>query len=185
MARYRRDKTPGTTWFFTVVTYQRRHLLCDKVVRTALREAIRKVKVRHPFVIDAWVLLPNHMHCIWTLPEGDSNYSLRWKLIKSHVTRECRKYIHHSNDASSAKIRRRESAIWQRRFWEHRIRNEKDYSHHMDYLHYNPVKHGLCKSPSEWPHSTLHRLMAEGIYPGNWAEEVASEFRENDGYGEI
>jgi len=185
MTRYRRDKTPGASWFFTVVTYQRRELLCDKPVRIALRNAISRVRIRHPFVIDAWILLPNHFHCIWTLPDGESNYSLRWKLIKSYVTRACGKYYLQPEDLPPSKTRRRESVIWQRRFWEHRIKNEKDYALHMDYLHYNPVKHGYCKAPSKWRYSTLHRLKAEGIYPEDWGECNSSKMNMTIDCGEI
>ena len=185
MTRYRRDKTPGASWFFTVVTYRRGDLLCDKPVRTALRKAISRVRILHPFKIDAWVLLPNHLHCIWTLPESESNYSLRWKLIKSFVTRACREYYTQSEDLPPSKAHRRESVIWQRRFWEHRIRNAKDFALHMDYIHYNPVKHGYCRAPSKWPYSTLHRLKAEGIYPQDWAEINPPSIKGNVDYGEI
>jgi putative transposase len=185
MSRYRRDKTPGATWFFTVVTFRRRDLLCDEPIRIALREAIRKARIKHPFNIDGWVLMPNHLHCIWTLPAGDADFSLRWKLIKGAVTRDCKRHYPHMQCAPGTKLRRRESAIWQRRFWEHRIRDERDYTHHMDYLHYNPVRHGLCSTPSDWPYSTLHRLIAQGRYPADWAAERPPEFGEDEQYGEV
>ena len=169
MSRYRRQNTPGSTWFFTVVTYERRAFLCDEKVRSALREAIKKVQTNHPFKIEAWVLLPDHFHCIWTLPEQDSNYPLRIRLLKRYVTQSCAGFLHRDSLNTPSRRKRKESTIWQRRYWEHRLRTDKDFRNHMDYIHYNPVKHECCQSPTEWPYSTIHRLTKEGVYPKNWA----------------
>jgi putative transposase len=162
------------------VTYQRRTFLCDDKVRAALKDAVRKVQVKYPFKIEAWVLLPDHFHCIWKLPDKDSNYQLRIRLIKTYVTQACSSFLHRENLSTASKRKRKESTIWQRRYWEHRIRSEKDLRHHMDYIHYNPVKHGLSQSPTEWPYSTIHRLTRKGIYAENWA----SEPEEKHDYGE-
>ncbi len=169
MPNYRRDRTPGATYFFTVVTYQRRPWLCHPSARRVLREAVRKVQASRPFRIDAWVLLPDHLHCIWTLPEGDCDYSVRWRLIKDHASR-CLSavLVPEGVRLSESRRRRGETAVWQRRFWEHRIRNGADFIAYCDYIHYNPVKHGLCRCPTDWPWSTIHRLVSAGYYPPDW-----------------
>lgn len=168
MSRYRRANTPGATYFFTVVTYRRRTFLCDEHLRYTLREAISKVRDQYPFQIDAWVLLPGHLHTIWTLPDGDAKFPLRWQLIKRHVTRQCGELLHQPGLMTDSKTRHRESTIWQRRYWEHLIRNDADYERHMDYLHYNPVKHGLVKQVKDWPYSSFHRYVENGTYDENW-----------------
>ena len=160
---YRRSTAPGATYFFTVVTHQRRPVFDNQQAVTLLRAAFRKTKQRHPFEIDAFVLLPEHIHCIWTLPEGHHDYSTRWGLIKSEFTRNF------PNQTPSNP--RRERAIWQRRFWEHQIRDERDLRAHIDYIHYNPVKHGLVTAPIDWPYSSLHRYVRQGILPANWAAD--------------
>ncbi len=135
MSHYRRALTPGACYFFTVVTYRRQPFLCDDDVRLALRQAIEKVRQRYPFTIDAWVLLPDHLHCIWTLPKEDTDFPLRWNLIKRYVTRTCRDRLHRPEWVNASKYRHREATLWQRRYWEHQIRNDRDYAAHMDYLH--------------------------------------------------
>ena len=168
MSYYRRANTPGTSYFFTVVTYRRQRILCDPPIRTALRNAINKTRIKHPFTIDAWVLLPDHLHCIWTLPDGDADFSLRWAKIKRDVSLACGGQYKEWRWLSESKRKHRESTIWQRRYWEHRIRDEEGYRRHMDYIHYNPVHHGLCDSPAQWPWSTLASYVAEGVYPTDW-----------------
>ena len=185
MPRYRRAHSPGATYFFTVVTFRRRRFLCDEDVRTALRRATVKVRTTYPFTIDAWVLLPDHLHCIWTLPEGDADFSRRWNVIKRYVTRACRQRWHCQEWITESKQRHRESTLWQRRFWEHRIRDENDFAAHLDYVHYNPVKHGLCRHPSQWPYSTLHRLTAKGVYPPGWADDEPPRFSSQLDRGEV
>jgi putative transposase len=167
MSRYRRAPS-GTTFFFTVVAYRRRPILCKEPVISALRDAISRVRAQRPFFLDAFVLLPDHLHCIWTMPAEDSNFSVRWSLIKHHVSFACR---HLSVDESTTQSRRkhRDAGIWQRRFWEHRIRDDADLQRHVDYVHINPVKHGLAQSACQWPYSTFHRYLKVGMYPVDWA----------------
>jgi putative transposase len=119
MPQYRRTVLPGATYFFTVVAYRRRPILCDEPVRGALRAAIATVRDRYPFTIDAWVLLPDHLHCLWTLPLGDADYSLRWNLIKRSVALACTGLYHRPDWMSPSKTKHRESTFWQRRYWEH------------------------------------------------------------------
>lgn len=175
MSHYRRANTPNATYFFTVVTYRRQRFLCDAPVRHALRKAIIKVKAQYPFEIDAWVLLPDHMHTIWTLPENDANFSLRWQLIKRYVTHECGGYLNRPEFHSASKTKHQEATLWQRRFWEHQIRDESDYQTHMDYCHFNPVKHGLVKYVRDWEHSSFHKHVSLGLYPGDWAGQGLME----------
>ena len=172
MPRYRRADTPGGTYFFTVVTYRRREILTIPESRAILREVLNSVKQQHPFTIDAWVLLPDHLHSIWTLPLGDNEYAKRWGMIKSGFSKQAKDLFHRPEWMNETKIKRRESTIWQRRYWEHQIRNERDYRKHMDYLHYNPVKHGLVKRVIDWPYSTFHRYIKLGVYPEDWCGMV-------------
>ena len=172
MPRYRRARTTGACYFFTVVTYRRQPVLCDQMVRQALRDAIDRVREKRPFTIDAWVLLPDHLHCLWTLPSGDADYSTRWNQIKRRVSIVCAAEYKRTDWLTASKRRHRESTLWQRRFWEHCIRGQDDFNRHMDYLHHNPVKHGLCKQASDWPYSTFHRYVARGVYPQEWCGVV-------------
>lgn len=168
MSNYRRANTKGGTYFFTVITYRRQKILCNEEMRIALREGIRQVQEAHPFVIDAWVLLPDHLHCIWTLPEGDADFGIRWAMIKRFVTKQCR-LLHRDDWMTASKRKRKESTLWQRRFWEHQIRDEQDYERHLDYIHFNPVNHGLVESVVDWPYSTFHRFVTNEVYQENWA----------------
>lgn len=168
MPRYRLQST-GTTYFFTVVAYQRRPIFCSSLLRTSLRNAIQTVRTTRPFVVDAWVLMSDHMHCIWTLPEGDGDYSTRWAEIKRYVTSACRSGLHDPRLLTRAARQRGESTIWQRCFWEHQIRDDVDMERHVDYIHFNPVKHGQVGQVSNWPYSTFHRYVREGIYSHDWA----------------
>lgn len=159
MPNYRRDYS-GDTWFFTVVTKQRHRLFVSETARDCLRESITECRTRYPFHIDACVLLPDHVHCVWTLPEDDRDYSRRWGIIKRRFTqlyRECGG---------------RGPPYWQERFWAHRIDDEADYRHHLDYVHINPVKHGLTDRVSAWPWSTFHRYVKAGVYPADWGGTV-------------
>jgi putative transposase len=158
MSNYRRWTAPGRTYFFTVVTYQRIPWLCEDIARKALREGIQTVQDHHPFGIDAMVLLPDHLHCLWTLPEGDADYAMRWRLIKSFVTRCCAEGLALDADIRPSRRRRGEHNLWQRRFWEHLVRDRAEFDRYVDYIHHNPVKHGLCAAREEWPFSTIHRL---------------------------
>ena len=164
MPNYRRNRVPGGTYFFTVNLLERKLALLVEHIDN-LREAVRIVRETHPFHIDAWVVLPDHMHAIWTLPPGDDRYSDRWRAIKKAFT----KSIPKTEYRSEIRIKRHERGIWQRRFWEHTIKDEKDYAMHMDYIHFNPVKHGLSPTVKEWPYSSFHRMVKMGIYPSDWA----------------
>ena len=171
MSDYRRCFQGGATYFFTVVTHRRQSILTDTPLRRALREAIVAVRQQVPFAIDAWVLLPDHLHCLWTLPAGDAKFGRRWSAIKRRVTQAVASDYAHPEWRNAARIRRRESTIWQRRFWEHGIRDEADFSRHLDYLLFNPVKHGLVSAVVDWPYSSFHRLVRAGMYPAAWGGE--------------
>jgi putative transposase len=164
--RYRRSQTPGATYFFTVVTYDRRKLLCLGENPALLKQAIAAVKTNHPFTIDAIVLLPDHFHCIWTLPPGDGDFSKRWMLIKSKFTRICEGPFEETVNLSRRD--KREKGVWQRRFWEHQIRDDLDFKRHVEYIHYNPVKHGLVKAPVDWKFSSFKRYVDDGKYHRDW-----------------
>lgn len=181
MSHYRRANTVGATYFFTAVTYRRRQFLCDEDVRLALRQSIDKVRAKHPFTIDAWVLLPDHIHTIWTLPPNDENFALRWQLIKRYVTQSCGARLNKPEWMNASKTKHRESTLWQRRYWEHQIRDDVDYEKHMDYLHYNPVKHHLVKQVKDWPYSTFHRYVKNGFYSENWATQTLLD---ENGFGD-
>jgi putative transposase len=171
MPDYRRFRVAGGTYFFTVNLLERR---LDTLVRhiDALREAVRATRRERPFRIDAWVVLPDHLHCIWTLPPGDDDFSNRWKAIKIRFVQT----LPRSERRSPVRTAKGERGIWQRRSWEHAIRDERDYAGHVDYIHYNPVKHGCVARVADWPHSTFHRYVQRCVYPPNWAGTPASEF---------
>jgi putative transposase len=172
MPFYRRDNTPGATWFFIVVAFERRNNFCSDAFRTALRAAITSVRTNHPFAIDAWVLLPYHLHCVWTLPENDADFSTRWRLIKHHVSYSLNRGTFVGHARSASRSARGESTVWQRRFWEHRIRNDADLERHLVYLHFNPVKHGLVSRVIDWPHSSFHQFLQRGAYPRDWGSNL-------------
>ena len=170
MPNYRRNLLPGGTYFFTVVTAGRRPWLCRDEATRSLRRAVRKVRASLPFEIVCWVLLPDHMHCIWTLPAGDSDYPARWRLIKGFVTRTHGKALAIGDDQS--RVRGEMPSLWQERYWEHTIRDEGDLAAHVDYIHFNPVKHGYCRAPWEWKLSTFRRLVKRGLYPKDEGAET-------------
>jgi putative transposase len=164
--RYRRAKLPGGSFFFTVVTERRHALLTAPDVVDVLRTAFRVVRERRPFRIEAAVILPDHLHCIWTLPPGDTDFATRWRLVKTWFTRHldpARRPV--PNRARTAK---REQALWQRRYWEHALRDESDFVRHVEYIHWNPVKHGLASSALDWPFSSFRRYVGAGLYPEDW-----------------
>lgn len=171
---YRRAKIPGGTYFFTLVTHQRRRFLCQPENINLLRQSFWTVMENHPFKIEAIVILPDHLHCIWTLPPSDAGFSTRWRLIKSHFSRSCDSRYH--GQLSASRQAKQERAVWQRRFWEHLIRDEADYIQHVDYIHYNPVKHGLVAAPKAWPHSSFHRFVQAGQYDRDWGAGVEFDF---------
>ena len=164
MPNYRRAWCPGGTYFFTVNLLERRKtLLTDHI--EFLRNSVRDVRRRLPFTIHGWVVLPEHLHCVIELPAGDRDFSLRWRLIKAGFS----KALPPTERRSDVRVRRGERGIWQRRYWEHLIRDDADFAAHMDYVHFNPVKHGWVNRVVEWPYSTFHGLVAQGVYPSDWA----------------
>jgi putative transposase len=158
MSNYIRCYRPGGCYFFTVVTHHRRPLFTNKNHVALLKSAFKKVKQKFPFAMNAFVILPDHLHCLWKLPENDSDYSTRWRLIKRYFSMEFDKKCNS----------RGEKEIWQRRFWEHTIVNEKDWRNHMNYIHYNPVKHGYAQAPKDWPESSFLYWVEKGFYEKNW-----------------
>ncbi len=164
--QYRRAIAPGGTLFFTVVTDRRRPILASAEAVDALREAFRSVRRSRPFEIDAIVVMPDHLHCIWTLPPGDVDFSTRWRLVKTGFTKHCPDILRRAPD--TARLTRGEQAVWQHRYWEHQIRDDADFARHVDYIHYNPVKHGLARSPLEWPYSSFGRYVEAGVYAPDW-----------------
>lgn len=172
MPNYRRAWVRGGTYFFTVTLRDRRSSLLTQEINL-LRRVIAQTKRNHPFQIDAWVVLPEHMHCLWTLPPGDADFATRWKVIKSGFARR----IPHGEPRSIEQQLRGERGIWQPRYWEHLIRDETDFQRHFDYIHINPVKHGWVTAVKDWPYSTFRRAVAEGIYTEDWAGDVSLDVR--------
>ncbi|MES2821141.1 MAG: transposase [Pseudomonadota bacterium] len=164
MSRYRRARVAGASYFFTANLLDRRGDLLTRHI-DRLREAVRLVKTRYPFYIDAWVVLPEHMHCIWTLPEGDADFALRWKVIKYGFSRR----VENTEPRTMTQGVRGERGIWQRRYWEHLIRDDLDYQRHRDYVHFNPVKHVYVRQVRDWPYSSFHRAVRDGCYPADWS----------------
>ena len=168
MISYRRNFQAGGTFFFTVNLADRRlQLLTDHIEK--LRYAFREIRERHPFTIDAMVVLPDHLHAIWTLPEDDTNFGSRWRLIKSAFSRS----FPRGESVSESRAPKGERGIWQRRYWEHTIRDENDFMRHVDYVHINPVKHGHVTRVRDWPYSSFHRMVQLGVYPEDWAGDTA------------
>jgi putative transposase len=165
MVLYRRNLVPGGTYFFTVALADRRtDWLVSNII--LLRQSFRLARHKRPFEIDGIVVLPDHMHCVWTLPVGDVDYSHRWRLIKGSFSRALMK--------ANSPIKRNakgEYNIWQRRFWEHTVRDEQDLQAHVDYIHYNPVKHGLVTRVGDWPYSSFHRFVRLGWIGADWAAD--------------
>ena len=167
MVRYRRNFIPGGTFFFTITLADRRsNTLVDHIV--ALRSAFRAARRERPFVIEAIVVLPDHLHAILTLPPNDADFSGRWRRIKGHF----------SSALIEARLRLKrrpngDLALWQRRFWEHTIRDDRDFARHIDYVHFNPVKHGLARRARDWPYSSFHRYVREGLLPDDWGGDVS------------
>jgi putative transposase len=169
MTEYRRYRVKAGCYFFTVNLAERNRELLTEYV-DILRESFRQVRQKHPFAVDAIVILPEHLHCVWTLPEGDDDFSMRWRQIKTEFSRN----IDTGEQTSPSRISKKERGIWQRRFWEHCIKDEDDFMKHVDYVHFNPVKHGLVKSVCDWPYSSFHRYVKRGILSMDWAGESVS-----------
>jgi putative transposase len=178
MPDYRRLFVPSGTYFFTVVTYRRAPLLTKQLSRTLLREAWKNVQERYPFSTDAICLLPDHIHCIWTLPEGDFDFPIRWAEIKRLFSMQYHK-IH--SDICLNRLNEK-SQVWQSRFWEHMIRDEHDLNNHIDYIHINPVKHQLVSMVKDWPWSSFHRFVRLGLYDTYWG--IGDQSESNALFGE-
>jgi len=159
MSDYRRVYIQGGTCFFTLVTDQRKPFFNNPPIVKRLRDEFEYTRKKLPFSLKAIVILPDHLHCIWDMPGDDGDYSKRWSMIKGHVTKGAKREL---ND----------EIIWQPRYWEHLIRNEDDLNRHLDYIHYNPVKHGYVSLPQEWKNSSIHKFIAKGWYPDNWGRDA-------------
>ncbi|EWC39694.1 REP-associated tyrosine transposase [Stutzerimonas stutzeri] len=163
MSNYRRSRVPGGTWFFTVTLADRRsRLLVDEIAR--LRQAYGLTQRSRPFRTVAICILPDHLHAIWTLPEDDADFAGRWGLLKSSFSRQLP-----AAAPSPSKARKREKGLWQRRFWEHQIRDAADLQRHVEYIHFNPIKHGLVTRAADWPYSSFNRYVENGLLPHDWA----------------
>lgn len=169
MPNWRRARIPGGTYFFTVVTEGRRPIFESACARQILGDTIRQCIVSWPFEPVAIVLLPDHLHSIWCLPEGDSDYSKRWAWIKQDFTKKWIAKGGEEMPVTDGKKRDGRRGVWQSKFWEHTIKDEVDFDRHYDYIHFNPVKHGYVRCPSEWEWSSFHRWVKEGVYPEDWA----------------
>ena len=195
---YRRAWRPGGWYFFTLVTYKRLPILTVPENVSRLRMSFHHVMQKRPFEIDGIVVLPDHVHCIWRLPEEDADFATRWRLIKHFFSRSC--FVGKMGKASPALVEwadhahqttadekqsnsrkgKRERAVWQRRYWEHLIRNEEDWRRHMDYIHYNPVRHGLASVPAEWPYSSFKQCVEKGWYSVEWGSSEPKTIAEMD-----
>ncbi len=176
MTNYRRNFLGGGSFFFTVNLADRRLRLLTEHI-DELRTAFRETRRHHPFTTDAVVVLPDHLHAVWTLPQGDADFATRWRLIKSAFSRK----LGAGEPISASRAAKGERGIWQRRYWEHTIRDENDFARHVDYIHINPVKHGLVARVGDWPHSSFHLMVRRGVYPEDWAGDGE---KENGDFGE-
>jgi putative transposase len=176
MTAYRRNFIPGGCFFFTVNLADRRLSLLTMHTE-ALRVAFRETRAHHPFTIDAIVVLPDHLHAIWTLPDGDTDFATRWRLIKTAFSR----LVPAGERISASHAAKGERGIWQRRYWEHTIRDQDDFAKHVDYIHINLVKHGLVPRVRDWQPSSFHRMVRLGIYPEDWVGDISASA---DDFGE-
>lgn len=179
MPDYRRNWVPGGTYFFTVALLERKQDLLVAEIGLS-REAVRRVKRLYPFEIIAWVVLPDHLHCVWTLPPGDADYATRWRLIKLLFAKGLPK----QERISAARKRRKERGIWHRRYWEHTIRNERDLVNDVDYVHRNPMKHGLVSRIADWPYWSFHRYVRMGFLPPDWGGNSGKKDQHVPTFGE-
>ncbi|HEU5275821.1 MAG TPA: transposase [Xanthobacteraceae bacterium] len=167
MIRYRRNFVPGGTYFFTVTLADRTSRVLTEHI-AELRHAVRRTRSSQPFAIDAIVVLPEHLHVVMTLPEGDADYPNRWRLIKRRFTDGVLK--------SRVQVSRApRDAVWQRRYWEHTIRDDKDFERHLDYIHFNPIKHRLVERVRDWPYSSFHHYVRRGVLPEDWAGDFSMD----------
>jgi putative transposase len=184
MPEYRRCYEPGGTFFFTLVTHCRRPILATDLARRCLREAINDVRANWPFAMVAIVLLPNHLHALWTLPPNDSRYPIRWKRIKEGFTRRYLEAGGEEIPPSISRLRHGERGVWERRYWEHTVRDEDDLKRCVDYVHWNPKKHGYVANVRDWQWSSFHRFVAMGEYTLAWGEDDPTPGYDNPEWGE-
>jgi putative transposase len=167
MVRYRRNFAPGGTYFFTVTLVDRNSVVLVEQI-SALRMAFRVTRGERPFKVDAIVILPDHLHAILTLPDNDADFSGRWRRIKGHFSKQLL-----DSGMACARYANGELSLWQRRYWEHTIRDEGDFARHVDYIHFNPVKHGLVSRVCDWPYSSFHLYVRRGLLPEDWAGDIS------------
>ena len=163
--RYRRVFQAGATYFFTLVVHERAKLFADESNIARWRAAVDKVRRRRPFEIEAEVILPDHVHMLWTMPTGDADYATRIRLVKTSFTKSLGLI---GSVANKSRAQKGEREVWQRRYWEHTIRDERDFQMRLDYIHYNPVKHGIVSRAADWPHSTFQAWVKKGAYDPWW-----------------
>lgn len=168
MPNYRRLRPPGGTFFFTLKTERNAPIFADRRCVDLLGEVFRDTKSRWPFDVRAIVLLPDHLHSIWSLPPGDDKYSMRWGWLKKEFTQRYLAAGGTEERTSVSRRRNRRRGVWQRRFWEHTIEDDDDFEAHFDYIHWNPVKHGYVSCPRDWLHSSFRRWVEAGVYNANW-----------------
>lgn len=183
MPNYRRAYAPGGTFFFTVVTYNRKPIFSDEESREILGEVVRECRRDWAFEMNAIVVLPDHIHAIWTMPRNDSNYSARWSRIKKEFTKRWIDTGAVNLTVSPSQQRERRRGVWQRRFWEHTILDSDDFDARFNYIHYNPVKHGLVRCPHDWAASSFHRWVEKDVYPKHWGCSCTNPFTMD--FGEI
>jgi putative transposase len=184
MSDYRRWYVTGGTYFFTIVTADRQPILCGDVARRCLREAMQKVRRVRPFAVVAIVLLPDHLHTVWTLPEGDTAYSTRWRRTKEEFTRAYLAGGAAEAPRSQSRLRQGERGVWQRRYWEHTVRDEEDLKRCVDYIHWNPKKHGYAANVRDWPWSSFHRYVQLGEYEADWGADNPAPASDAQEWGE-
>ncbi len=183
MSKYFRVKLPGGCYFFTLVTFGRSKFLTSETARHILRQVWKEVQRKHPFNVEAMCLLPDHLHCIWRLPDGDDDTPKRWRPIKAMFSKRYLKAGGIEGQRNQSRRGKSEAAVWQRRYWEHTIRNDTDFAMHFDYIHFNPVKHGFVSSPQDWKWSSFHRYLRLGYYSEEWGSSQSFTFNESS-FGE-
>ena len=184
MSNYTRARIAGGTYFFTLVSFDRQPVLTSSLALTSLRAAFRATRLHQPFQLDAICLLPDHLHCLWTLPDGDADFSGRWNRIKGIFSKRYLAATVSHADPNPSRQRKGEAMVWQRRFWEHCIRDADDFRRHLDYLHFNPVKHGHVSRATDWPWSSLTRYVRLGWYDPAWGTQEPALLRGVSEFGE-
>ena len=174
MPDWRRSQVPGGTFFFTVVTDNRIPLFASADARKMLGQVLRECRRQWPFNLDGIVLLPDHLHVIWSLPRGDMNYSRRWAWLKSQFTQRWIAAGGQAQSVTSGRHRDGRKGVWQPKFWEHTLQDDEDFERHLNYIHYNPVKHGYVSSPRDWPWSSFHRYVKAGVYDADWGSGTSA-----------